>query len=289
MSENPACVEACKYGYEQQQMCLQRTDAAAATAAANHSGGTPAPGQNDPFLLGDIHQGKLMHEICRQYGTYVKHPFNYMIGLAVDSFVSFRGMGGAHAHKEGGKQYSVLPLCLVAYNLPPHMRTRLGAVHVAGIIPGPSPKVVQPFLEVIVDELLYLWLEGVSVTYPKLTAARKLDASNVDIPTGRTVARCMLIHIMGDYRGNSNLCMSYLCIVSVMLSQMPCMQDCRASWGCCRVPRLTDVWLATSRGTASRANASTLTFGNICLMTTGTGQDQQYLSTNHTRCLGNGS
>lgn len=191
MLKNPAFVQALKYGHMQAMRVI--------------SSQTPV---GTDRMLRDIYDGDLMQQICHEYPAFASGPLNLMLGLACDAFVAFRHKGGALSNKSKAKQYSVLPLTVVAFNLPPHIRTRIGAMHVAGIIPGPSCKVIQPFLEPLRDELLYTWVAPLSVTIaqpPKPPSAAGGDhTSNVSMANG--FARSMLIHIMADYRGEACAC-----------------------------------------------------------------------------------
>lgn len=59
------------------------------------------------------------------------------------------------------KSYSFWPIALSCLNLPPWLRMKLPAMWLCCIIPGPqTPDDFQPVLDIIADELNYLYHEG---------------------------------------------------------------------------------------------------------------------------------
>ncbi len=104
------------------------------------------------------------------------------LGLAVDGFCNF------------GKRYSVWPLTLTMYNMPPWMRNKIGATTLVGLIPGPSSKNLQSYMQPMVDELLYLWHCGIEV----VNAATQQPC----------LVKGMLVQAVADYPGLAKvLCM----------------------------------------------------------------------------------
>ena len=106
---------------------------------------------------------------------------NVMLGVATDGVQPFRD----------DDQYSVWPLVVTPYNLPPHLRYRLGVTTVLGIIWGKRSKKVkfdiQPYLDILVDELKYLNEVGWSV---------------LDIHTkSKFTCRVRVIQVLSDLRG----------------------------------------------------------------------------------------
>lgn len=66
-----------------------------------------------------------------------------------------------------GKQQkgnSLFCLAVSTYNLPPWMREKVGGVLLNQILPGPGePKDAQPYLDILTDEILYLYEVGIVV------------------------------------------------------------------------------------------------------------------------------
>jgi hypothetical protein len=59
-------------------------------------------------------------------------------------------------------QYSMWPIIITVLNLPPDLRGRPEAMLLLGIIPGPgAPKSLNPYLELLVDELIFEGTDGV--------------------------------------------------------------------------------------------------------------------------------
>ena len=53
--------------------------------------------------------------------------------------------------------YSMMPIFLIPLNLPHHIRSKSGAMMLAGIVPGPNePQTLQPYLDLVVDDLTQL-------------------------------------------------------------------------------------------------------------------------------------
>ena len=71
---------------------------------------------------------------------------------------------GASPFKRG--KYTFWPVVFTCMNLPAWLRFTLAATHLAMIIPGPyKPKDYQPYLDIIADELVYLYWHGVLVDH----------------------------------------------------------------------------------------------------------------------------
>lgn len=80
-------------------------------------------------------------------------------------------------------------------NLPEHLRVRSEYILVPGLIPGPrGPKDLQSYANVIVDELLDLWENGIEVKHP----LRPADAPPVKIRV-KLLLSCM------DYPAHSKI------------------------------------------------------------------------------------
>ena len=77
----------------------------------------------------------------------------------------FCGDGVNHFKRKG---YSMWPLAMACANLPAHMRMTLPATWLPCIVPAQGPKKSEPddfqvFLEIVVDELNYLYHVGLQV------------------------------------------------------------------------------------------------------------------------------
>ena len=101
---------------------------------------------------------------------------------------------GVSPFKRGGRSFT--PITLSCLNLPKWLRDQIETIHLCCIVPGPkAPSDLQPILEVIVDDLMYLYYNGLRVE----------DAS--DGAKGLQAAHCraMLINVISDYRGYPKL------------------------------------------------------------------------------------
>ena len=79
-----------------------------------------------------------------------------MLGLCSDGAQSNRG--------KQAKPFSLLCTAMYVVNLPPHLRTQPANSLMVGIVPGgKEPKDMQPYLQIIADELLWLWEAGVTM------------------------------------------------------------------------------------------------------------------------------
>ena len=108
-----------------------------------------------------------LHQVAEEYPNVASDCLTIFLGIAADGFCPYGKHGG---HKNGfkkSKSYSITPITATIYNLPPNIRTRHGAVHIVGLVPGPSYNDIQTFLAPLADELLYYWLVGLDIKYPK--------------------------------------------------------------------------------------------------------------------------
>nr|XP_017227573.1 PREDICTED: uncharacterized protein LOC108203286 [Daucus carota subsp. sativus] len=96
----------------------------------------------------------------RRFPRFTKEIQNVRIGLASDGFDPFRD---AHA-----REYTVWPVIVVVYNLPPSMCTKAPYMFMPLLIPGPSDptKDFHVYLRPLIDELKILWHTGVE-TYDR--------------------------------------------------------------------------------------------------------------------------
>ena len=88
------------------------------------------------------------------YPDFASNPRNVYLGLCTDGFSPF-GMSG--------RQYSLWPVFLTPYNLPPEMCMEKELLFMSILIPGPKhPKrSLDVFLQPLIEELKELWSTGV--------------------------------------------------------------------------------------------------------------------------------
>jgi len=111
---------------------------------------------------GRMKDGKLRHpadadawmEFDHRYPDFSFDPRNIRLGLTSDGFNPFRTMSIF---------YSIWPVILVPYNLPPWLCMKAEYFMLSLIIPGPqSPGVnIDVYLQPLVDDLKLLWEDGV--------------------------------------------------------------------------------------------------------------------------------
>lgn len=196
---------------------------------------------NTEYVLDDIQDGSLFQKLAEQYPSFMADPLSLQIAITADGFNPFKKHGG-HKKKSYSPcdSYSITPLTATLLNLPLHIRTRLGALHIVGMVPGPSQADIQSYLEPLVDELLQLWFIGLDVSYtlppvvppspvpptpvppttntgvtpmlpttntpmPPAEAAPHGQTPGPTVPTPNevihTYLRVMMVHLIADYRG----------------------------------------------------------------------------------------
>ncbi|XP_074337048.1 uncharacterized protein LOC141674227 [Apium graveolens] len=115
-------------------------------------------------------EGQLSHPVDgdewkqfnHRFPRFAKETRNVRIGLASDGFDPFRD---AHA-----RDYTVWPVIIVVYNLPPSMCTKAPYIFMPLLIPGPNDptKDFHVYLRPLIDELKMLWCTGVE-TYDRVS------------------------------------------------------------------------------------------------------------------------
>ena len=90
----------------------------------------------------------------QNYPTFARDPRNVRLGLATDGFNPFGNMSTT---------YSMWPVMLVIYNMPPWKCMKSNNLILSLLIPGPkSPgKDIDVYLQPLVEELKHLWEQGV--------------------------------------------------------------------------------------------------------------------------------
>ncbi|CAL8136240.1 unnamed protein product [Prunus armeniaca] len=103
-------------------------------------------------------------EFDKMYPEFAEEPRNIRLGLATDGFNPFGNMSTS---------YSMWPVMVVPYNLPPWMCMKQQYSIMTLLIPGPKApgKELDVYLRPLIDELKELWEEGVQ-TYDKFTDTR---------------------------------------------------------------------------------------------------------------------
>lgn len=100
-------------------------------------------------------------EFDKMYPNFAADPRNVRLGLASDGFNPFGNMSTS---------YSMWPVVVVSYNLPPWMCMKKPFSMLTLLIPGPRApgRDIDVFLRPLTDELKELWETGVE-TYDKMT------------------------------------------------------------------------------------------------------------------------
>ena len=124
----------------------------------------------DDKILRHPAYSKVWQEFDKEHTSFVDDPMNVRLGLASDGFNPFGNMGNS---------YSMWPVVLLPYNLPPWMCMKPEYFMMSLLIPGPkSPgNDIDVYLRPLVDELNELWSDGVQ-TYDASTKGQfKLHAA----------------------------------------------------------------------------------------------------------------
>ncbi|GJT69679.1 hypothetical protein Tco_1028965 [Tanacetum coccineum] len=120
-----------------------------------------------------------------KYSNFAKEPRNVRLGLAVDGFNPFGNLSQA---------YSMWPVILTTYNLPPWLCMKESSFMLTLLILGPkSPsKDIDVYLRPLIDDLKVLWaLKGVET---------------IDVATGQKFnMRAMVLWTINDFPARSSL------------------------------------------------------------------------------------
>lgn len=82
-----------------------------------------------------------------------KNERNIVLSMNIDGF-------GPYSRRA----YSIHPIMFMIMNLPENIRRKVDYLILAGIIPGPNaPKNMNTYLNIIVDELIDLWENGMTI------------------------------------------------------------------------------------------------------------------------------
>ncbi|XP_042954724.1 uncharacterized protein LOC122291124 [Carya illinoinensis] len=125
-----------------------------------------------------IQQGILSHPadsevwttFDQEHAWFAEDPRNVRLGLASDGFNPFNNLA---------KPYSIWPVVLVLYNLPPWLGMKDPFFITSLLIPGPrSPgNKIDVYLQPLIDELIDLWDNGVGTYDAKASETFRLRAA----------------------------------------------------------------------------------------------------------------
>ncbi|XP_042972744.1 uncharacterized protein LOC122304538 [Carya illinoinensis] len=109
---------------------------------------------DDPTCMRHPSDSKAWKDFDNKHMGFSKDPRNVRLGLASDGFNPFNNMS---------RPYSIWPVLLVPYNLPPWACMKEPYTMLSLLIPGPkSPgNDIDVFLRPLLDELKELWEEGI--------------------------------------------------------------------------------------------------------------------------------
>ncbi|KAF5450521.1 hypothetical protein F2P56_030861 [Juglans regia] len=109
---------------------------------------------DDPTSMRHPADSRVWKDFDNKYVAFSHDPRNVRLGLASDGFNPFNNMS---------RPYSIWPVLLVPYNLPPWSCMKDPYTMLSLLIPGPkSPgNDIDVFLRPLVDELKELWEEGI--------------------------------------------------------------------------------------------------------------------------------
>ncbi|GJS78736.1 zinc finger, PHD-type containing protein [Tanacetum coccineum] len=129
--------------------------------------------------------GRAWKNFDTKYPNFAKEPRNVRLGLAADGFNPFGNLSQA---------YSMWPVILTTYNLPPWLCMKESSFMLTLLIPGPkSPgKDIDVYLRPLIDDLKVLWaLKGVET---------------IDVATGQKFnMRAMVLWTINDFPARSSL------------------------------------------------------------------------------------
>ncbi|XP_041000851.1 uncharacterized protein LOC121246677 [Juglans microcarpa x Juglans regia] len=109
---------------------------------------------DDPTCMRHLADSKVWKEFDEKHGWFSQDPRNVRLGLVSDGFNPFNNMS---------KPYSIWPVLLVRYNLPPWSCMKYPYTMLSLLITGPKApgNDIDVFLRPLVDELSELWEEGI--------------------------------------------------------------------------------------------------------------------------------
>ncbi|GKC68973.1 zinc finger, PHD-type containing protein, partial [Tanacetum coccineum] len=129
--------------------------------------------------------GRAWKNFDTKYPDFAKEPRNVRLGLAADGFNPFGNLS---------QSYSMWPVILTTYNLPPWLCMKESSFMLTLLIPGPkSPgKDIDVYLRPLIDDLKDLWA--------------KPGVETIDVATGQKFnMRAMVLWTINDFPARSSL------------------------------------------------------------------------------------
>lgn len=144
------------------------------------------PDSNDSTsgVITDIHQSQAWESWYSQTGMFAGDCRGLSFAVCMD---------GLNPFSREKNSYSVCPMFLMNLNLPSHVRKLAGAIMLTGLIPGPrEPKFIDPYIDVLVDDIMHLNTLRVYDGYKNETFSLKANiVLNVfDYPGQNKVLKC---------------------------------------------------------------------------------------------------
>ena len=157
----------------------------------NHAS-SDSPSSN---VITDIHQSQAWRSWYSPTGMFAGDSRSLSFAVCMD---------GLNPFSREKNTYSVCPMFLMNLNLPSHIRKLPGSIMLTGLIPGPhEPKHIDPYVDVLVDDILHLNTLTVHDGYKKEVFSLKANiVLNVfDYPGQNKVLHCLgklLVIILGQ-------------------------------------------------------------------------------------------
>ncbi|GJZ50762.1 hypothetical protein Tco_0605277 [Tanacetum coccineum] len=136
-----------------------------------------------PVQQGAVHP--VFEELDTKYPDFAKEPRNVRLGLAADGFNPFGNLSQA---------YSMWPVILTTYNLPPWLCMKESSFMLTLLIPGPkSPgKDIDVYLRPLIEDLKVLW--------------DRKGVETIDVASGQKFnMRAMVLWTINDFPARSSL------------------------------------------------------------------------------------
>lgn len=133
--------------------------------------------------MSDIHHSPMWNEAYSDDGVFKGDPRGIALGICAD---------GVNPFSHLRTTYSMCPIVLSLLNLPRKVRHNFGNLLLVGIVPGngrQEAKSIQPYLEILVDELISLSNATIFDAYQRADFKLKVE---------------ILLHIL-DYPGIGNI------------------------------------------------------------------------------------
>ena len=146
-------------------------------------------------IMRDIHDSPKRKEAFRASGIFKGDPRGVLFSLCLD---------GLNPWSKNKSNYSMWPIVLAQLNLPRNARYHIANLLLLGIIPsqaqGKEPKHLDPFLEVVVDEIPFLSNCKVYDAYRKAPFEVKVDIM-IYVFDYQGLGKVFCLTGTGSYRG----------------------------------------------------------------------------------------